>query len=100
MSTVSSEPAAASRALVRVDQDGEFARVTMNVPERRNALSMEHMRQLLAAVREVGESDARGLVLAGEGKVFCSGHDFADMVQADLRAMRELLAMCTELMTA
>jgi enoyl-CoA hydratase/carnithine racemase len=90
----------AIREMVRVEREGEFARVTMDVPERRNALSLEHMRQLLAAVREVGASDARGMVLAGEGPVFCAGHDFADMVEADLPAMRELLGVCTELMTA
>src|SRR3954447_5752253 len=90
--------AAASRALVCVEREGEFARVTMDVPERRNALSLEHMRQLLGAVREVGASDARGLLLAANGPVFCAGHDFADMVRADLAAMRELLALCTELM--
>jgi enoyl-CoA hydratase/carnithine racemase len=95
MSTLSRE-----RALVRLEPDGEFARLTMDIPERRNALSVEHMRQLLAAVREVGESDARGLILAGEGPVFCAGHDFADMVDADLAEMRALLALCTELMTA
>ena len=82
-----------------VEREGEFARVTMDVPERRNALSLEHMRQLLAAVREVGASDARGLLLAADGPVFSAGHDFADMAEADLAAMRELLALCTELMT-
>src|SRR3954467_2264277 len=92
--------AAASRALVRVEREDDFVRVTMDVPERRNALSLEHMRQLLAAVREVGTSDARGLLLAAEGPVFCAGHDFGDMVGADLPAMRELLALCAELMTA
>jgi enoyl-CoA hydratase/carnithine racemase len=91
---------AASRTLVRVSREGEFARVTMDVPERRNALSLEHMRQLLAAVRSVGESDARGVLLAGNGPVFCAGHDFADMAGADLAAMRQLLTLCTELMTA
>src|SRR4051795_3587325 len=91
--------AAASRALVCVEREGDFARVTMAVPERRNALSIEHMRQLLAAVRQVAASDARGLLLAAEGPVFSAGHDFADMAQADLPAMRELLALCTELMT-
>src|SRR3954466_1877739 len=91
--------AAASRALVCVEREGEFARVTMDVPERRNALSLEHMRQLLAAVREVAAGDARGLLLAAEGPVFCAGHDFRDVVHADLPAMRELLALCTELMT-
>src|SRR5919199_3314618 len=108
MSTVGDSSAArtdptavsAPRRLVRVEREGEFARVTMDVPERRNALSVEHMRQLLAAVRHVGESDARGLLLAGEGPVFCAGHDFADMVHADLAAMRDLLALCAELMTA
>ena len=92
--------AAVSRALVCVERDGEFARVTMDVPERRNALSLEHMRQLLAAVREVGVSDARGLLLAANGPVFSAGPDFADMAGADLSAMRDLLALCTELMTA
>jgi enoyl-CoA hydratase/carnithine racemase len=104
MSTATENQAAASaatpRALVRVEAQGDVARVTMNLPERRNALSLDHMGQLLAAVREVGESDARGLLLAAEGPVFCAGHDFTDMVDADLAAMRELLALCTELMTA
>src|SRR3954464_14634854 len=98
MTSVVGDPAVA-RALEGVARDGEFARVTMAVPERRNALSLDHMRQLLAAVREVGASDARGLLLAAEGSVFCAGHDFADMVDADLAAMRALLALCTELMT-
>src|SRR3954454_25123329 len=103
MSTVDHDSAAPSasapRELVSVESEGDFARVTMNVPERRNALSVEHMRQLLAAVREVGGRDARGLLLAGEGPVFCAGHDFADMVDADLAAMRDLLPPCPELMT-
>jgi enoyl-CoA hydratase/carnithine racemase len=92
-------PARGPRDLVRLEREGDFARVTMNVPERRNALSVEHMRRLLAAVRQVGASDARGLLLAGEGPVFCAGHDFGDMVHADLAAMRDLLALCTELMS-
>jgi enoyl-CoA hydratase/carnithine racemase len=95
------QPAASAvrPALVRVEREGDFARVTMDVPERRNALSLDHMRQLLDAVRMVGASDARGVLLAAEGPVFCAGHDFRDMVDADLAAVRELLAVCTELMT-
>jgi enoyl-CoA hydratase/carnithine racemase len=85
--------------MVLVEQDGPFATITMNRPERRNALSLEHMRELTAAFRQVGESDARGVILAGNGPVFSAGHDFADMVGADLIAMRELLWTCTELMT-
>ena len=85
--------------MVLVERQGPFFTVTMNRPERRNALSLQHMRELIAAFRQVGESDARGVILAGNGPVFSAGHDFADMVGADLVAMRELLWTCTELMT-
>jgi enoyl-CoA hydratase/carnithine racemase len=84
---------------ILVERSGEFATITMNRPERRNALSAAHMRELIAAFTEVGGSDAVGIVLAGNGPVFCSGHDFADVVDADLAAVRSLLALCTDLMT-
>jgi enoyl-CoA hydratase/carnithine racemase len=85
--------------MVLVERDGPFAVITMNRPQRRNALSLEHMKELTAAFCEVNDSDARGVILAGSGPVFSAGHDFADMVGADLVAMRELLLTCTELMT-
>jgi enoyl-CoA hydratase/carnithine racemase len=81
-----------------VDRSGQFATITMNRPERRNALSAAHMRELITAFTDVGGSDALGVVLAGNGPVFCSGHDFADVAEADLAAVRSLLATCTELM--
>jgi enoyl-CoA hydratase/carnithine racemase len=84
---------------ILVDRSGEFVTVTMNRPQRRNALSLEHMRELITAFRDIGDSDALGVVLAGNGPVFSSGHDFADIVEADLQAARSLLATCTELMT-
>jgi enoyl-CoA hydratase/carnithine racemase len=40
----------------------------------------------------------RAVILAANGSVFCSGHDFADMIHRDLDGMRQLLATCTELM--
>ena len=84
---------------IQVDWSGEFATVTMNRPQRRNALSDEHMRELITAFSRVGESDALGIVLAGNGPVFCAGHDFAQVADADLAAVRSLLMTCTELMT-
>jgi enoyl-CoA hydratase/carnithine racemase len=84
---------------VRAGRDGEVARITMNRPQRRNALSLAHMRELIAAFTAAGDSDAAGIVLAGEGPVFCAGHDFADVAKADLGQVRALLATCTELMT-
>jgi len=84
---------------ILVERSGEFATVTMNRPQRRNALSLAHMRELITAFREVGDSDALGIVLAGNGPVFSAGHDFADVADADLSAVRSLLETCTELMT-
>ena len=83
---------------VLVERDGPRVTVTMNRPQRRNALSLEHLQELLAVFRAIGESDATGVVLAGNGPVFSSGHDFADMDGADLAAMRRLLSTCTDVM--
>ncbi|MBO0775048.1 MAG: enoyl-CoA hydratase/isomerase family protein [Actinobacteria bacterium] len=83
---------------ILVERAGEFATVTMNRPRRRNALSLAHMRELIAAFRQLGDSDALGIVLAGAGPVFSAGHDFADVAEADLGVVRSLLRTCTELM--
>jgi len=84
---------------VLVERSGDFATITMNRPQRRNALSMAHMRELITAFREIGDSDAVGVVLAGNGPVFSSGHDLAEVAGTDLPAIRKLLGTCTELMT-
>ena len=84
---------------VLVERSGQFATITMNRPERRNALSAAHMLELIAAFTDVGASDALGIVLAGNGPVFCAGHDFADVAEGDLAAVRSLLTTCTDLMT-
>jgi len=84
--------------MVTVQHEGEIATITMNAPERRNALSLRHMVELTAAFNEVGESAARGVILAANGPAFCAGHDFADVVDRDLAATRKLLKVCTALM--
>ena len=84
---------------VIVKSEAGFTTITMNRPERRNALSLELMRELTAGFQATGESDARGVILAGNGPVFSAGHDFADLAGADLDALQALLAACTELMT-
>ncbi len=83
---------------ILLDRDGDTATITMNRPARRNSLSAEHLGELLAAFRVVGESAATGIVLAGAGPVFSAGHDFADVAARDLSGVRELLTLCTELM--
>jgi enoyl-CoA hydratase/carnithine racemase len=81
-----------------VCRDGDTVRITMNRPERRNALSEAHLRELLAAFEAAGSSGATGIVLAGAGRAFSAGHDFADVDGRDLAGVRELLQLCTRLM--
>jgi enoyl-CoA hydratase/carnithine racemase len=82
----------------RVERDGDVVTITMVRAAKRNALSREHLGQLLAAVTEAGGSDAAGIVLAAEGPVFSAGHDFADVVGRPVPEVRSLLLLCTELM--
>jgi len=84
--------------LIELEYEGNFATITMNYPQRRNALSLKHMTELTAAFHEAGESAAYGVILAGRGPVFSAGHDFADVVGQDLPAVRALLKVCTTLM--
>lgn len=83
---------------VLVTRSGDVATITMNRPERRNALSREMLTQLTAAFRDVGDSDALGVVLAANGPVFSAGHDFAAVAGATEAHVRDLLDCCRELM--
>lgn len=85
---------------VLVERDGPTVTITMNRPERRNALSRDHLRELRDAFDAVAGTDARGVILAGAGKVFSAGHDFADVRAADLARVRSLLWDCVEVMRA
>jgi enoyl-CoA hydratase/carnithine racemase len=84
---------------ILVKRAGPFTTITMNRPQRRNALSESHMRELIDGFAQAGGSDAAGIVLAAAGPVFSAGHDFADVAKADLQGARRLLRTCTELMS-
>ncbi|WP_433455109.1 enoyl-CoA hydratase-related protein [Streptomyces sp. CA-142005] len=77
---------------------GESAWVTLNHPASRNALSWNMLRELHKAFTEVADSSATGIVLAANGPVFCSGHDFADVRAADTGDIHGLLDLCTSVM--
>src|SRR5260370_4151008 len=84
--------------LIELRYEGDYATITMNYPQRRNALSLKHMLELTSAFRDVGESAALGVTLAANGPVFSAVHDFADGVGQDLTGVRKLLQTCTTLM--
>jgi enoyl-CoA hydratase/carnithine racemase len=87
-------------ATLEMRHDGATATITLNRPAKRNALSLEALTELRAAVEAVGGSDATGLVVAAEGPVFSAGHDFADLADADLDAATRLVSTCSATMLA
>ncbi len=55
--------------------EGDIATLTLDRPEKRNAISPEMIRELGAALDEAESSRARAVILTGAGKAFCAGMD-------------------------
>jgi enoyl-CoA hydratase/carnithine racemase len=82
------------------ETEGCVAVVTLNRPNRRNALSMELMRELLDCLGRIGEERRlRAVILAAAGKVYSSGHDLTELVGRDINDYRRIFDVCAELMT-
>ena len=81
-----------------VSTDGPITTITLDRPDKRNALALDVMTELTTVLRAVGDSDALGVVLAANGPVFSAGHNFADMAGASLADVRHLFEVCTEMM--
>jgi enoyl-CoA hydratase/carnithine racemase len=75
------------------------ARITLNRPDKRNALSLELMQELIAALRAAStHPDTRAIVIDGAGPAFSAGHDLSEMIGRDEPFLDELFAVCTEMM--
>src|SRR3954447_8596263 len=81
-----------------VTDDGPFTTITLNRPDKRNALALNVMLEVTEAFRHVGKSDAIGIILAANGPVFSAGHNFADMAGATLDEARHVFDVCTRMM--
>jgi enoyl-CoA hydratase/carnithine racemase len=84
-----------------VEFDTPVATITLNRPEKRNALSSEMMTELLDAVKALSrDREVRVVVLAANGPAFSAGHDLSELVDGDINSYRAVFDLCTELMTA
>jgi enoyl-CoA hydratase/carnithine racemase len=79
--------------------EDNIALVTLNWPQRRNALSLALMQELIDCLSEIeSQRDLRAVILAANGSVFSAGHDLSEMVGRDICEHRRLFDVCTELM--
>jgi enoyl-CoA hydratase/carnithine racemase len=79
-----------------VKDDGVVTEITLNRPEKRNALSLSLMTELIDAL---GAAEGRVVVISGAGPCFSAGHDLKEMVGRGAADYRELFDVCTALMT-
>lgn len=94
----SSSPATDYRNL-RVDAEGPAARIVLDRPEKRNALSLDLMEEMIAALREISSHrPTRVIVIEGAGPVFSAGHDLAEMIGREEAFFAELFDRCTVMM--
>jgi enoyl-CoA hydratase/carnithine racemase len=76
-----------------------IATLTLNHPEKRNALSRAMLTALRQQLRDVAEDRAaRVVILRAEGPAFCAGHDLREMVGAAEADQATLFALCTDVM--
>jgi enoyl-CoA hydratase/carnithine racemase len=78
---------------------GTVARLVLNRPAKRNALSLELMDEMMVALREVsGRADTRVIVVEGAGPAFSAGHDLSEMIGRDEAFLHHLFDVCTAMM--
>jgi enoyl-CoA hydratase/carnithine racemase len=91
--------ATASREHVRVGVELPAARIVLNRPEKRNALSLALMQELIGVLEEVGSNPGvRAIVIEGAGPAFSAGHDLGEMVDRDAAFYEQLFDVCTVMM--
>ncbi|HEY3929470.1 MAG TPA: enoyl-CoA hydratase-related protein [Candidatus Koribacter sp.] len=76
---------------LQVNYDGAIATITLNRPEKKNAISYQLIDELLAAFAEIEKSEAQLMVLTGAGNAFCSGMDLDNLKNITTRSTEENL---------
>lgn len=82
----------ASYTTIEVETDGALAVVTLNRPEKRNAISAVMIAELLAALKDVESGNERVAIITGAGKAFCAGMDLDALKSLATHSPEENLA--------
>jgi enoyl-CoA hydratase/carnithine racemase len=85
--------------LVMFEKEKAIGTITLNQPEKRNALSLDMLRELSLLLDEIKEKDdVKALIIRGAGKVFCSGHNITEMLGQGMADYREIFEVCSGVM--
>ena len=64
---------------ITVTNEDRVTTLTLNRPDKRNALSFEMVEEFMRALEEIEHSDAEILIVTGAGKAFCAGMDLENL---------------------
>jgi len=68
-----------SHKTILVEDNPPIRTITLNRPERRNAMTSEMQTELIEAMEDTAQGDWRILILTGAGEAFCSGLDLSEL---------------------
>lgn len=86
---------------VLLEKEGAVCWLTLNRPEKRNALSMEMISDMQSKLDAIaGDQGVRVVVIRGKGSMFCAGHDLREMAgpQYDERHFKKIFSECARMM--
>ena len=82
-----------------IEEESGVVTITMNRAEKRNALSVAMMSELMSELKSIGaRKDARAAIIAANGPAWCAGHDLSELSGRDLAFYRHEFDLCAQLM--
>jgi enoyl-CoA hydratase/carnithine racemase len=85
---------------IDIDPTERIATLTLDRPEKRNALSLELMERVTCALADVSRrSDVAVVILGASGSVFSAGHDLGELVDRSPREYQRIFDQCVDMMT-
>jgi len=92
-------PEHSSEPILLADLSGQIARITLNRPDQRNALSDELLTDLRDALERCAAAEhVRVVVIGGSGPAFSAGHDLRELAQASAAEVERLFRACSDTM--
>ena len=84
---------------LKFESEGGIGIIILNRPEKRNALSLELLQELSVLLTSISENkETRVVIIKGEGKVFCAGHDISQLINHEMTFYKAIFDTCVEVM--
>lgn len=84
---------------ILLQRDNQVATIILNRPEKRNALSLRLLKELINALENFCvDKEIHVVVIKGAGPCFSAGHDMSEMIEKDIIHYKKIFETCSEMM--